>query len=169
MYGRFLEFVHNEPGAASRFYEAALKQGTSESLLALTASKGGTAGLNAAGQIDEKADGLAVISAQVGLSEVCSSPSCPIPATFLALSRSVAEQRCLQPTVSTTDNAHAQPRVGGLLRHSFRFSQQSCFAPDASCNSANYRCRSWCECPAALHKSLHECFCLSAWPRMEAS
>jgi hypothetical protein len=68
VYGRFLEFVRNEPGAASRFYEAALKQGSSESLLALTTSEGGTAGLHAAGQIDEKTDGLAVINAQVGSS-----------------------------------------------------------------------------------------------------
>jgi hypothetical protein len=65
VYARFLEYVRNEPGAASRFYEAAIKAGTSESLLALTAAEGGTAGLAAAGQIDEKIDGLAVINAQV--------------------------------------------------------------------------------------------------------
>jgi hypothetical protein len=65
VYACFLEYVRNEPGAASRFYEAAIKAGTSESLLALTAAEGGTAGLAAAGQIDEKVDGLAVINAQV--------------------------------------------------------------------------------------------------------
>ena len=65
VYGRFLEFVRNEPGAAGRFYEAALKAGTSESLLALTAAEGGAAGLAAAGQIDERTDSLVVINAQV--------------------------------------------------------------------------------------------------------
>lgn len=65
VYGRFLEYVANSPGAAGRFYDAALKAGTSESLLALTAAEGGAAGLSAAGQIDEKVDGLAVINAQV--------------------------------------------------------------------------------------------------------
>jgi hypothetical protein len=65
VYGRFLEIVRAEPGAAARYYEAALKAGTSESLLALTAAEGGAAGLSAAGQIDEKVDGLAVINAQV--------------------------------------------------------------------------------------------------------
>jgi hypothetical protein len=65
VYARFLEYVRNEPGAAGRFYEAAIKEGTSESLLALTAAEGGAAGLTAAGQIDEKTDGLAVINAQV--------------------------------------------------------------------------------------------------------
>jgi hypothetical protein len=65
VYARFLEYVRNEPGAASKFYEAAIKEGTSESLLALTAAEGGAAGLTAAGQIDEKTDGLAVINAQV--------------------------------------------------------------------------------------------------------
>lgn len=52
-------------GAASRFYEAALKQGTTESLLALMAAEGGAAALSAAGQVDEKTDGLVVINAQV--------------------------------------------------------------------------------------------------------
>jgi hypothetical protein len=37
VYGRFLEFIRAEPGAAGRFYGAAVKAGTSESLLALTA------------------------------------------------------------------------------------------------------------------------------------
>lgn len=71
VYARFLEYVRNEPSAASKFYEAASKAGTSESLLALTAAEGGTAGLAAAGQIDEKVDGLAVINAQVGWTGVC--------------------------------------------------------------------------------------------------
>lgn len=54
VYGRFLEYVRNEPGAAGRYYEAAMKAGTSESLLALTTAEGGAARLSAAGQIDEK-------------------------------------------------------------------------------------------------------------------
>lgn len=65
VYGRFLEWVRFETGAAARYYDAALKAGTSESLLALTAAEGGASGLSAAGQIDEKVDGLAVINAQV--------------------------------------------------------------------------------------------------------
>lgn len=67
VYARFLEYVRGEPGAASRFFEAAVKQDTSESLLALTSAEGTADGIRAAtGQIDEKVDGLCVINAQVG-------------------------------------------------------------------------------------------------------
>jgi Tfp pilus assembly protein PilF len=36
VYGRFLEFVRNEPGTAAKYYSEALKHGTSESMLAMT-------------------------------------------------------------------------------------------------------------------------------------
>jgi hypothetical protein len=65
IYGRYLEFVRAEPGSAGRFYDAALKAGTSESLLSLTAGEDGASGLAVAGLIDEKVDGLVVINAQV--------------------------------------------------------------------------------------------------------
>lgn len=66
IYARFLEYVRCEVSAAARYYEAAQKQGTGDSLLALTTScEGAAAGLAAAGQVDEKVDGLAVINAQV--------------------------------------------------------------------------------------------------------
>jgi PAS domain-containing protein len=67
VYGRFLEFVRNEhePGTAARYYEEALKQGTSESLLAMTAGQpGGEALAAAVGSIDEKSDGLVIINTQ---------------------------------------------------------------------------------------------------------
>jgi hypothetical protein len=38
IYGRFLEYVRNDPWNASRFYSEAMKQGTSESLLSLAGS-----------------------------------------------------------------------------------------------------------------------------------
>lgn len=81
MYGRFLEYIKNEPGAAGRFFEAAVKAGTSESLLALTSAEGGAAGLAAAGQIDEKTDGLVVINAQVS---ACSLPAAANAAMCMA-------------------------------------------------------------------------------------
>ncbi|WIA34671.1 hypothetical protein OEZ86_012986 [Tetradesmus obliquus] len=65
VYGRFLEFVRNEPGTAAKYYEEALKQGTSESLLAMTAGQpGGEALAAAVGSIDEKTDGLVIINTQ---------------------------------------------------------------------------------------------------------
>uniref|UniRef100_A0A383VUJ6 PAS domain-containing protein n=1 Tax=Tetradesmus obliquus TaxID=3088 RepID=A0A383VUJ6_TETOB len=65
VYGRFLEFVRNEPGTAAKYYEEALKQGTSESLLAMTAGQpGGEALAAAVGSIDEKNDGLVIINTQ---------------------------------------------------------------------------------------------------------
>jgi hypothetical protein len=66
VYARFLEFVRNEPGAAARFYDAAVKAGTSESLVSLTAGEEGATQLTCvAGTIDEKVDGLVIINAQV--------------------------------------------------------------------------------------------------------
>jgi PAS domain-containing protein len=65
VYGRFLEFVRNEPGTAAKYYEEALKQGTAESLLAMTAGQpGGEALATAVGPIDEKNDGLVIINTQ---------------------------------------------------------------------------------------------------------
>lgn len=77
IYGRFLEFVRGEPGAAARFYDAALKQDTSQSLLALTAAEGAADGIRAAaGGIDETVDGLCVINAQVCAANrlICTCP-----------------------------------------------------------------------------------------------
>lgn len=63
VYGRFLEYVRNDPWTASKFYAEAVKQGTTESLLNLT--KGQTDGdMSAAGSINEKVDGLIIINAQ---------------------------------------------------------------------------------------------------------
>lgn len=75
IYGRFLEYVRCETSSASRYYEAALKQGSTDSLLALaSSSEGAAAGLAAAGQIDEKTDGLAVINATGSILMV--NPAC---------------------------------------------------------------------------------------------
>ncbi|WIA14496.1 hypothetical protein OEZ85_003018 [Tetradesmus obliquus] len=74
VYGRFLEFVRNEPGTAAKYYEEALKQGTSESLLAMTAGQpGGEALAAAVGSIDEKTDGLVIINTQ-GIILMVNSP-----------------------------------------------------------------------------------------------
>jgi PAS domain-containing protein len=65
VYGRFLEFVRNDPWTAAKYYEEALKQGTSESMLAMTAGQAGSEVLAAAvGSINEKTDGLVIINAQ---------------------------------------------------------------------------------------------------------
>jgi PAS domain-containing protein len=65
VYGRFLEFVRHKPGTAAKYYEEALRQGTSESLLAMTAGQpGGEALAAAVGPIDEKSDSLVIINAQ---------------------------------------------------------------------------------------------------------
>ncbi len=65
VYGRFLEFVKNDPWTAAKYYDEATKQGTTESLLSMTAGQNGAEGLAAAGSIDEKVDGLVIINAQV--------------------------------------------------------------------------------------------------------
>jgi hypothetical protein len=65
IYGRFLEFVRNDPWTANRCYSEAVKLGTSESLLSLTGGKDGeqTKLTSLIGPIDEKVDGLVIINA----------------------------------------------------------------------------------------------------------
>eukprot|EP00883_Tetradesmus_obliquus_P002715 jgi/Sobl393_1/12921/SZX78204.1 len=67
VYGRFLEYVRNDPWGASKFYAEAMKQGTAESLLSLAGSSSdaeATVQLTALlGNIDEKNDGIVIINA----------------------------------------------------------------------------------------------------------
>ncbi|WIA20263.1 hypothetical protein OEZ85_006098 [Tetradesmus obliquus] len=67
VYGRFLEFVQNDPEAARHYYSAATHHGTSDSMVKMVSSAlavaGGSAG-SAAAAIDEKVDGLVIINAQ---------------------------------------------------------------------------------------------------------
>lgn len=64
-YGRFLEFVRNEPWAANKFYAEAAKLGTSESLLSLAqGQRRGNDIVSVTGTINEKVDGLVLINAQ---------------------------------------------------------------------------------------------------------
>lgn len=63
VYGRFLEYVRNDPWTASKFYTEALKQGTTESLLNLTKGQS-EMDTTAFGTVNEKTDGLIIISAQ---------------------------------------------------------------------------------------------------------
>ena len=73
VYGRFLEWVRNDPPTAARYYAEATKQGTGESLLALVggSSAGAQDGaLRALGAIDEKADGIVVINAAGAITAV---------------------------------------------------------------------------------------------------
>ncbi|GBF95600.1 hypothetical protein Rsub_08582 [Raphidocelis subcapitata] len=62
-YGRFLEWVRNDPGHAQRYYEEATKVGLQDSLLDLI---GGGTGEGAsqlvAGGLDEKQDGICIIN-----------------------------------------------------------------------------------------------------------
>ncbi|GBF97004.1 hypothetical protein Rsub_09801 [Raphidocelis subcapitata] len=67
IYGRFLEWVRNEPSVAQKYYVEAMKQGMGESLLALI---GGGAGGAASGEqegilgsVDEKTDAIVIINA----------------------------------------------------------------------------------------------------------
>eukprot|EP00879_Flechtneria_rotunda_P013062 GHRR01013642.1.p1 GENE.GHRR01013642.1~~GHRR01013642.1.p1 ORF type:complete len:1083 (+),score=308.01 GHRR01013642.1:2122-5370(+) len=64
VYGRFLEHVRNDPWTASKFYEEAIRQGTTESLLSMTVGGQGTDAFSAAGTVNEKMDGLVIINAQ---------------------------------------------------------------------------------------------------------
>jgi PAS domain-containing protein len=64
VYGRFLEFVRNEPGTAAKYYSEALKHGTSESMLAMTGEANIKELTAAVGVINEKSDGLVIINAQ---------------------------------------------------------------------------------------------------------
>lgn len=64
IYGRFLEFVRNDPWSASKYYAEAIKLGLTESLLQLTSSNGTLANMSQAmGQLDEKTDGIVIINA----------------------------------------------------------------------------------------------------------
>jgi PAS domain-containing protein len=64
VYGRFLECVRNEPGTAAKYYNEALKHGTSESMLGMTGQVNSEALAAAVGAINEKSDGLVIINAQ---------------------------------------------------------------------------------------------------------
>lgn len=63
VYGRFLEYNRNDPYTASKYYEEAMKQGTSESLLNMARSQAGNDEAFA-GSVNEKVDGLVIINAQ---------------------------------------------------------------------------------------------------------
>eukprot|EP00775_Hariotina_reticulata_P003511 gene3511-3781_t len=71
VYGRFLEFVKNDPWGASKFYAEATKLGTEESLMSLTLQTStDSTGVDAAtrinaamGAVDEKTDAIVIINA----------------------------------------------------------------------------------------------------------
>lgn len=61
IYGRFLEYVRNDPWSANKFYAEAIKNGLNDSLMALqNGNEGGHSGM---GVIDEKVDGITIINA----------------------------------------------------------------------------------------------------------
>lgn len=68
IYGRFLEYVRNDPWTAAKYYAEASKYGTSESLLTLaqgqnTTVAGGSNNLaSATGTVNERVDGLMIIN-----------------------------------------------------------------------------------------------------------
>jgi len=62
IYGRFVEFVKNDPWSANKYYQEALKLGFNESLLSLSSAEQ-QASMAALGQIDEKIDGVVIITA----------------------------------------------------------------------------------------------------------
>jgi PAS domain-containing protein len=68
VYGRFVEFVQNDPTAARHYYAAAMHNGTSDSLIKMVSSAvamaGGSSSSAGAAAIDEKSDGLVIINAQ---------------------------------------------------------------------------------------------------------
>jgi PAS domain-containing protein len=66
VYGRFFEFVQNDPAAARHYYAAAMHHGTSDSMVKMVSSALAVAGSSSAGApaIDEKSDGLVIINAQ---------------------------------------------------------------------------------------------------------
>jgi hypothetical protein len=63
VYGRYLEYVRNDPWTAGKFYGEALKLGTSESLLSLMAGNGDSSLTNGLEQVDEKVDSIIIINA----------------------------------------------------------------------------------------------------------
>jgi PAS domain-containing protein len=68
VYGRFVEFVQNDPAAARHYYASAMHHGTSDSMVkmvsaALAAAGSGRAGA-AAEAVHEKVDGLVIVNAQ---------------------------------------------------------------------------------------------------------
>jgi hypothetical protein len=63
VYGRFLEFVRNDPWTANRYYVEALKAGTKENLLELAQGQAGNI-MQLMGDINEKDDTIIIINAQ---------------------------------------------------------------------------------------------------------
>ncbi|KAI8467685.1 MAG: hypothetical protein J3K34DRAFT_523567 [Monoraphidium minutum] len=66
IYGRFLEWVRNEPSVAQKYYVEAMKQGMGESLLGLIGGTGSSdqeGALKTLGTVDEKVDGVIIINA----------------------------------------------------------------------------------------------------------
>jgi PAS domain-containing protein len=70
VYGRFVEFVQNDPPAARHYYASAMHHGTSDSMVKMVSSALAAAGSGRAGAaadheaVDEKVDGLVIINAQ---------------------------------------------------------------------------------------------------------
>jgi hypothetical protein len=63
VYGRYLEYVRNDPWTAGKFYSEALKLGTSESLLGLLGDRETTLLNQNLEQVDEKMDAIIIIDA----------------------------------------------------------------------------------------------------------
>ncbi|KAI8474715.1 MAG: hypothetical protein J3K34DRAFT_518018 [Monoraphidium minutum] len=65
VYGRFLEYCKNDPWTANRYYMEAMKQGTTESLMALIGGgKDSAEGITQTlGSVNEREDGLVIINA----------------------------------------------------------------------------------------------------------
>ena len=63
VYGRYLEYVRNDPWTAGKYYSEALKLGTSESLLSLIGGNENTSLSGGLEQVDEKVDAVIIINA----------------------------------------------------------------------------------------------------------
>jgi hypothetical protein len=85
-YGRFEEYVVNDPWTANKFYQMACKEGLTESMLSLA---GNIEALERAmGPVDDKQDGVLIINAEGTIlmtNPVSSRSQCHCLAFLLAL------------------------------------------------------------------------------------
>jgi hypothetical protein len=75
VYGRFLEFVRNDPWTANRYYVEALKAGTKENLLELAQGQAGNI-TQVMGEVNDRQDTVIIINAQ-GVIMMVNSVSTP--------------------------------------------------------------------------------------------
>ena len=102
VYGRYLEFVRNDPWTAGKYYAEALKLGTSESLLNLLGDKETSLLNHNLEQVDEKVDAIIIINA-VGVMLMANSVSSAAGCQHLCMNQLLLALGTLGPSSCTLE------------------------------------------------------------------